>query len=51
MSGSEIGLGMLVATAAARAAGRPISVLVQSEPERAISLYVRVGHAEPPAPR
>jgi hypothetical protein len=40
VSGSEIGLGMLVATAAARSTGRPISVLVQSEPERAIAGYV-----------
>lgn len=40
VSATEIGLGMLVATAAARAARRPVSVLVQADPTRAAEAYV-----------
>jgi len=40
VSATEIGLGMLVATAAARSTGRPVSVFVQSDPERAAAAHV-----------
>ncbi|SDF65394.1 glycosyltransferase [Klenkia brasiliensis] len=40
VSATEIGLGLLVATAAARAARRPVSVLVQSDPAHALASYV-----------
>lgn len=40
VSATEIGLGMLLATAAARSTGRPVSVFVQSDPERAMTAYL-----------
>lgn len=40
VSATEVGLGLLVATAAARATRRPLSVFVQSDPDRAIASYV-----------